>query len=89
MVTDSSRFLDRSHCLTLKVKQLEEQHSHVGTSRYVMMYIHWCGQRTVGVGPAEWQPQAMVGIVRQVNGTEQRLSTTVTIRWTGACAVTC
>lgn len=84
-----SQFVDRTHCLTLKVKQFKEQYSHVETSRYVMMHRHWCGQRTVGVGPVGWQPHALVGTAWQVNGTEQTLSNMVMIRWTGACAVTC
>lgn len=36
-----------------------------------------------------WQPHSLEGTAWQVNGTEQRLSNMVMIRWTGACAVTC
>jgi hypothetical protein len=84
-----SQFVDKTHCLTFRVKQFKEQYSHVGTSRYVMMYRCWCRQRRAGVGPVGWQPRALMGIAWQVIGTEQRLSDMVMIRWTGACAVTC
>lgn len=84
-----SQFVDRTHCLTFRVKQFKQQYSHMGTPRYVMMYRCWCGQGTVGVGPVGWQPRALVGIVWQVSGMEQRLSNMVMIGWTGAFAVTC